>query len=222
MTRLLLVEDDQALARGVIALLRDSGYAVDHVTNGNAALETVDLEPYSLVILDIGLPDISGFEVLTRMRRAGMRMPILILTARDALTDRVSGLDRGADDYLLKPFEPVELEARVRALVRRGAGDPNPILKVGALTLDQSTGNVRINDRPIDLRRREIAVLTSLARRAGQIVPKERISAEVFDYDDQVGSNALELYIGRLRKKLKPDGPKIRMLRGVGYVLEQD
>jgi two-component system, OmpR family, response regulator len=221
-TRLLLVEDDHALARGVITLLRDSGYAVDHVTTGAAALETVDLEPYNLVILDIGLPDISGFDVLTRMRRAGMRMPILILTARDALTDRVTGLDRGADDYLLKPFEPVELEARVRALVRRGGGDPNPVIKVGALTLDQSSGEVRINDRPIDLRRREIAVLTSLARRAGKIVPKERIAAEVFDYDDQVGSNALELYIARLRKKLKPDGPQIRMQRGVGYVLEQD
>jgi DNA-binding response OmpR family regulator len=219
-TRVLLVEDDEALARGVVTLLRDGGFAVDHVDGGESALETVSLEPYALVILDIGLPDISGFEVLTRLRRAGLKVPVLLLTARDAVQDRVAGLDRGADDYLLKPFDPLELEARVRALIRRGHGDPSPILSVGSMTLDQSSGEVRVNGRAIDLRRREIAVLTSLAKRAGKVVPKERLQAEVFDYDDVVAPNALELYIARVRKKLQPDGPHIRALRGMGYVLE--
>lgn len=222
LTRVLLVEDDEPLARGVAALLRDRGHAVDHVTSGQAALELIRLEPYGLVVLDVGLPDMSGFEVLRRVRRGGEKAPVLILTARDAVQDRVTGLDSGADDYLLKPFEPAELEARVRALVRRSQGDPSPTVVVGNLVLDTVTGEARIGERPIDLRRREAAVLACLAARAGRVVPKDRIAAEVFAYDDDVAPNALELYIARLRKKLQPDGPQIRTLRGLGYMLESD
>lgn len=222
LTRVLLVEDDEPLARGVTALLRDRGHAVDHVTSGQAALELIRLEPYGLVVLDVGLPDMSGFEVLRRVRRGGEKAPVLILTARDAVQDRVTGLDSGADDYLLKPFEPAELEARVRALVRRSQGDPSPTVVVGNLVLDTVTGEARIGERPIDLRRREAAVLACLAARAGRVVPKDRIAAEVFAYDDDVAPNALELYIARLRKKLQPDGPQIRTLRGLGYMLESD
>jgi two-component system response regulator TctD len=220
LTRILFVEDDQALARGVVALLRDGGYAVDHVATGGGALEVEPHEPYALVILDVGLPDLSGFEVLKSLRRKGSRTPVLILTARDALQDRVKGLDSGADDYLLKPFEPAELEARVRALVRRTQGDPSPILSVGNLVYDRSSGEVRIDGRLIDLRRREIAVLSALITRAGKVVPKERLAAEVFAYDDLVAPNALELYVARVRKKLQPDGPQIRTLRGLGYMIE--
>lgn len=220
MTRILFVEDDEALARGVVTLLRDGGYAVDHVTSGAGALELEPHEPYALVILDIGLPDLSGFDVLKTLRRNGSKTPVLVLTARDALQDRVKGLDLGADDYLLKPFEPAELEARVRALVRRLQGDPSPVLSVGNLVYDRSSGEVRIDGRLVDLRRREMAVLSALITRAGKVVPKERLAAEVFAYDDMVAPNALELYVARVRKKLQPDGPQIRTLRGLGYMIE--
>ena len=220
MTRILLIEDDEALARGVLALMRDSNFAVDHVENGEAALELEHQEPYSLVILDLGLPDMSGIDVLKALRRRGSKTPVLILTARDALEQRVQGLDSGADDYLLKPFAPAELEARVRALVRRGQGDPSPVIQVGNLTLDRSTGEVRVDGDLADLRRRELAVLTSLVSRAGKVVSKERLAAEVFAFDDVVAPNALELYVGRLRKKLQPNGPQIRTLRGLGYLIE--
>lgn len=220
MTRILLVEDDQALARGVVTLLRDGGFAVDHVTSGEAALELEPREPYGLVILDIGLPDMSGFDALKTLRRRGSKTPVLILTARDAVQDRVTGLDLGADDYLLKPFEPAELEARARALTRRSHGDPSPVVTVGALSLDRSTGEVRVGARLVDLRRREMAVLGSLISHAGRVVSKERLAAEVFAYDDMVAPNALELYVARLRKKLQPDGPQIRTLRGLGYMMD--
>ena len=220
MTRILFVEDDLPLARGVITLLKDGGYAVDHVSEGGVALDLEAREPYALVILDLGLPDMPGFDVLAALRQRGSRTPVLILTARDALQDRVNGLDAGADDYLLKPFQPIELEARVRALVRRGHGDPSPIVILGPLRFDRSTGRVTVGDRTLDLRRREMAVLNALLFHANQVVSKERLSAEVFAYDDEVAPNALELYVARLRKKLQPDGPQIRTLRGLGYLIE--
>lgn len=220
MPRILLVEDDDALARGIVSLLDEQGYAVDHLASGQAALEVEPLEPYALMVLDVGLPDISGFEVLRTLRRRGSRTPILNLTARDTTQDKVTGLDLGADDYLLKPFDPAELEARVRALIRRRHGDPNPTLSLGAMSLDRSAGIVRIGERQIELRKRELAVLLVLLEQVGRVVPKERLSAEVFAYDDLVGPNALELYVARLRKKLSPDGPTIRTHRGVGYQID--
>ncbi|MBD8678261.1 response regulator [Sphingomonas sp. CFBP 13720] len=218
--RILMIEDDAALARSIATLLRVGGHAVDHSASGEEALELVSGEPYALVILDVGLPDIDGFTVLERMRRRGDRVPVLMLTARDALDDRVRGLDLGADDYLRKPFEPEELEARVRALGRRRGGDPVPELVVGTLCLHRSSGVAEVAGRPLDLRRREWAVLDTLATRAGQVVTRELLLAEVFGYDEPVGPNAIEVNVTRLRTKLAPDGPQIRTVRGVGYMLD--
>ncbi|MFE1603137.1 response regulator [Methylobacterium sp. ID0610] len=218
--RVLVVEDDAALARGLVAALRLSGLTVDHEADGQEAARLALSEPYSLVVLDVGLPGLSGFEVLRRIRAAESAVPVMILTARDAVTDRVRGLDLGADDYLLKPFAPEEFEARVRALIRRGQGVPNPVLRCGALALDRSAGLVTLAGEPVTLRRRELAVLTVLMGRAGKVVPKERLSAEVFGFDEAVAPNALELYVARLRKKLQPGGPEIRTIRGLGYLLD--
>jgi two-component system response regulator TctD len=218
--RILIVEDDAALARSIVALLRTAGHAIDHVASGEDALLVVSDEPYALMVLDVGLPGIDGFEVLSTLRRRGERVPVLMLTARDALDDRVRGLDLGADDYLRKPFAPEELEARIRALGRRRAGDPTPELVIGSLALNRSTGEARVGERLLDLRRREWAVLDTLATRAGQIVSRETLQAEVFGYDEPVGPNAIEVNITRLRGKLAPDGPAIRTIRGVGYLLD--
>jgi DNA-binding response OmpR family regulator len=220
MARILVVEDDNALARGLVALLKDGGYAVDHVDRGADALQLAQQEPYRAMILDVGLPDMSGFEVLRQLRGGGGRMPVLILTAKDAVADRVKGLDLGADDYLLKPFSPQELEARVRALVRRGEGNPSPVVRLGNLDWDRSNGAVKVNGRTLDLRRRELAVLQTLLSHVDNLVLKERLAAEVFDFEEPVGPNALEVYVGRVRRKLAPDGPTIRTVRGLGYLLE--
>lgn len=177
-------------------------------------------EPYALVVLDLGLPDMTGFEVLRSLRRSGIKTPVLVLTARDALEDRVAGLDHGADDYLLKPFEQSELEARIRALIRRSAGEASPTITVGKLILDPTRGTVTVGDRTVDLRRREWALLERLASRVGKVVSKDRLNAEVFGYDEPVAPNAIEVYIARLRRKLEPDGPAIRTIRGLGYVLD--
>lgn len=218
--RILIVEDDAPLARSIVALLRGAGHAVDHVAAGEDALMVLATEPYALVVLDVGLPDLDGFVVLQALRKRGDRVPVLMLTARDALDDRVRGLDLGADDYLRKPFAPEELEARIRALGRRRGGDPVPELVIGSLTLNRSTGQAQVGKRLLDLRRREWAVLDALATRAGQIVPRETLQSEVFGYDEPVGPNAIEVNITRLRGKLAPDGPAIRTVRGVGYLLD--
>jgi two-component system response regulator TctD len=215
-----MIEDDAALARSISALLKAGGHAVDHVASGEDALAVVGSEPYALVILDVGLPDIDGFAVLAELRRRGDKVAVLMLTARDALDDRVRGLDLGADDYLRKPFDPEELEARVRALGRRRGGDPTPELSVGTLTIHRSSGAAGVAGRPLDLRRRELAVLEALATRAGQVVPRELLIGEVFGFDEPVGGNAIEVHVTRLRGKLAPDGPGIRTVRGVGYMLD--
>ena len=217
--RVLVVEDDAALARGLVAALRQGGYAVDHEPDGTDAVRLATSEPYSLVVLDLGLPGLPGFEVLKAVRSAGSTVPVMVLTARDAIADRVRGLDLGADDYLLKPFDLAEFEARVRALVRRGQAAPNPVLQCGALALDRATATVTLDGVPVALRRRELAVLTVLMAKAGKPVPKERLSAEIFGFDEPVAPNALELYVARLRKKLQPNGPEIRTIRGLGYLL---
>jgi two-component system response regulator TctD len=219
MARILLVEDDPSLARGVAAMLRTSGHAVDVAEDGETALSLVGDEPYGLISLDLGLPDIDGLEVLRSIRARGIKVPILILTARDALTDRVTGLDLGADDYLLKPFEPSEFEARVRALLRRTLGEATSVIVVGALTFDESKASARVADRELLLRRREWAVLSRLVARVGKVVSKERLTAEVFGFDEDVGPNVVEVYVARLRRKLEPDGPEIRTIRGLGYML---
>jgi two-component system response regulator TctD len=219
--RLLIVEDDAALARGLLKAFRSEGLAVDHVSTGQDALEVVKMEPYSAIILDLGLPDQDGLAVLKRMRSMHVTTPILILTARDGTSDRVNGLDRGADDYLSKPFAVEELEARVRALIRRNHGSPDPILILGLLKLDRATGATYLGDDLLDLTRRERSVLEALVSRVGTVVPKTRLAADVFDYDDDVAPNALEVYIGRLRRKLENSGLEIHTVRGLGYLLRQ-
>jgi DNA-binding response OmpR family regulator len=217
--RLLIVEDDAALARGILKVFRDEGLAVDHVSSGEDALTVVRMEPYSVIILDLGLPDMDGLAVLRQIRQAHIPVPILILTARDGTMDRVHGLNEGADDYLSKPFAVEELEARVRALIRRGQGNPEPMLTLGLFRLDRATGAAYIGEEVLELTRRERAVLESLAAKNGNVVPKARLSADVFGYDDAVAPNALEVYIARLRRKLGNSGIEIVTIRGLGYLL---
>lgn len=200
-------------------LLKSAGHAVDHVDHGGLALDLLAGEPYSLIILDIGLPDMSGFEVLKQIKRRQDEAPVMLLTARDAVKDRVLGLDLGADDYILKPFEPSELAARIRVLLRRRSSASSSTLVAGALVCDQATGSVTINGRPVVLRRREWALLVCLLSKVGKVVAKERLAEEMFGLDEPVSPNALELYVARLRKKLQPDGPEIRTLRGLGYMI---
>lgn len=221
MSRILLAEDDAALARGLVALLKHHGYDVEAVENGRAALSHHAVGSYAALVLDLRLPDLSGFEVLKRVRNHGSRCPVLILTALSAVEDRVRGLDLGADDYLLKPFEPTELLARLRALMRRAQGDPSPLLTVGQLTFDRASGVFRLGNQLLELPRRERAVLEQLVLRVGAIVVREKLADTVFGLDEDVGTNALEVYIGRLRKRLAPDGPHIRTIRGLGYMLER-
>ncbi len=220
MAKILLVEDDPALSRGIVALLKTAGHAVDSANNAATALFLSEIEPFSLVILDIGLPDVCGFEVIRRLRARGYKTPILVLTARDAVADRVHGLDLGADDYLLKPFDASELGARVRALLRRDHGDPSPWLVIGNLTIDRTHATAEVSGRPLQLRPREWAVLDRLTAKVGEVVSKERLISEVFSLDDDVAPNALEVHIARLRKKLEPDGPPIKTMRGLGYMLK--
>lgn len=227
MSRILLVEDDAALTRGLVALLKHNGYDVEAAATGHTALAHHAVCAYAAIVLDIGLPDMSGLEVLrqvrsgeARARSESARCPVLILTARSALNDRVRGLDLGADDYLLKPFEPPELLARLRALLRRAQGDPAPSITVGGLTLEHINGAFRLDGELLELPRRERAVLEQLMVRAGKIVLRENLANMVFGLDDPVGDNALEVYIGRLRKRLAAGGPHIRTVRGLGYMLE--
>jgi len=220
MARILLVEDDEALVRGLAAILRGEGYSVDTAADGASALALVRDEPFAVILLDVNLPGISGFEVLRALRARGCHAPILLLTARDSLEDRVKGLDLGADDYMLKPFEPPELAARVRALMRRPAVDPSPVIRVGNLEIDRSRCSIRVAGEQVDLRRREWVLLERLAVRVGKVVSKERLATEMFGFDEVVAPNAIEVYIARLRRKLGPHGPAIRTMRGLGYVME--
>jgi DNA-binding response OmpR family regulator len=221
-SRILIVEDDRALGKGVAALLKGQGHAADHVATGQAALELEGYEPYGLIILDVGLPDMSGFDVVAALRQRGSKVPVLLLTARNTVEDRVRGLDAGGDDYLLKPFDSAELLARVRALVRRHTGETSGRIEVGTLVCDPSSCTATLDGRPLDLRLREWTVLYALAARVGKVVSKEWLTAEIFGYEEPAGPNALEVYVFRVRKKLQPLGPEIRTLRGQGYMLVPD
>ena len=218
--RLLLVEDDVVLADALARALRRAGYAVDHLSCGTEANSALIEAVHDLVILDLGLPGMDGFEVLRRLRARGATVPVLILTAREAVQERVYGLDLGADDYLLKPFEMSELEARVRALLRRGVAGGGAVIQWGALRFDSAGRRVFLGERPIDLSARELGVLEALLARVGKVVSKEQLMEHLCDWGEVVGPNAIEVYVHRLRKKLDPE-VEIRTVRGLGYLLDK-
>jgi two-component system OmpR family response regulator len=220
--RILIVEDDSVLADGLTRTLRHADYAVDNAANGVDADHVLAAQSYDLVILDLGLPGLDGFEVLRRMRRRSSGVPVLVLTARDALEDRVKGLDLGADDYMIKPFDLPELEARVRALIRRGQSGGASQLTHGALVLDTAGRRATLAGDPLDLSARELGVLEVLMMRTGRVVGKEQLAEQLYGWDEEVGPNAIEVYVHRLRKKLEPAGVNIRTIRGLGYLLEKE
>jgi two-component system, OmpR family, response regulator len=219
--RVLIAEDDPVLADGLTRSLRGSDYAVDCVTDGAEADLVLAAQNYDLVILDLGLPRLDGYEVLRRLRRRGSKMPVLILTARDALDDRVKGLDLGGDDYLTKPFDLPELEARVRSLIRRGQSGGGSLLSHGTLTLDTVGRRATLGGEPLDLSARELGVLEVLMLRSGRVVNKDQLAEQLYGWDEEVGPNAIEVYVHRLRRKLEPAGVTIRTIRGLGYLLEK-
>ena len=206
-----------ALSRALV----QSAYAVDLVSDGAQADNALALEIYDLAILDIGLPGVDGLEVLRRLRARKSRVPVLMLTAFDTLADRGRGLDLGADDYLAKPFDLPELEARVRALMRRGSTTATPLLVHGGLRLDTVGRRVFHNEQPVDLSAREFAVLELLLMREGRVVSKEHMVNHLYGWGDEVGPNAIEVYVYRIRKKLEPMGCEIRTIRGMGYLMER-
>lgn len=220
--RILLVEDDKILADALCRALVQSAYAVDVVGTGEQADNALAIESYDLAILDIGLPGLDGLDVLKRLRARRSKVPVLLLTALDALADRVRGLDLGADDYLAKPFDLPELEARVRALLRRGSAAMSPVLQHGRLRLDTIGRRVFYDDQPVELSARELAVLELLLMREGRVVSKEHMVNHLYGWGDEVGGNAIEVYVYRIRKKLEPLGCEIRTIRGMGYLMERN
>jgi two-component system, OmpR family, response regulator len=219
--RILVAEDDAILADGVTRALRQSGFAVDWVKNGLEADTALDADSFDLLILDIGLPKKSGLDVLKRLRSRDSHLPVLILTALDGVNDRVRGLDAGADDYLAKPFELAELEARVRALTRRGMAGSPTLLRHGALTYDQVGRVARLHGEPIELSAREVSLLEIFLQRAGRLVSKDQLVSHLCEWGEEVSPNAIEVYVHRLRKKLEPGGVRIVTVRGLGYSLEK-
>jgi two-component system, OmpR family, response regulator len=219
--RVLVAEDDQVLADGLLRALRAAGYAADHVASGSEAEAALASHEFDLVILDLGLPKVHGLEVLRKFRARGSSTPVLILTAADSVDQRVKGLDLGADDYMAKPFSLQELEARVRALMRRGLGTASSVLKHGPLTFD-ATGRVcYINDQMIDLSAREISLLEVLLQRAGRLVSKDQLVERLCEWGEEVSNNAIEVYVHRLRKKIEQGPIRIATVRGLGYCLEK-
>ena len=215
--RILLVEDDPQLGDGLTIGLRQAGFAVDWVKDGNSADRALQSETFDLVVLDLGLPRLSGMEVLTRARGRRQTLPVLILTARDATGDKVSGLDAGADDYLVKPVDLDELAARIRALTRRSAGRAAPLLTRGNLALDPAAHSVTLAGAPIELSSREFSLLQMLLENAGRVLSRSQLEQSVYGWRDEPDSNALEVHIHHLRRKLGSD--LIRTLRGVGYTI---
>lgn len=220
--RILIAEDDDVLADGLCLSMRQSGYAVDRVSDG---LEADTMlrgdQPFDLVILDLGLPRMDGFNVLRNLRERNRRVPVIILTARDQMGDRVKGLDLGADDYLVKPFNLPELEARVRALLRRGQCGVNPVYTCGMLTFDSVARRAAINGEPLELTMRELSVLEALMLRIGWVVSKDQLLERLYSYAEEASGNAIEVYIHRLRKKIEPAGVTIRTIRGLGYIIDK-
>lgn len=218
--RILLVEDDSLLGDALQAGLKQAGYAVDWVRDGVAAETALLTEDYALAVLDLGLPRQSGIEVLRRLRAAGKKTPVLILTARDTVSDRIGGLDAGADDYLVKPFDLGELQARLRALLRRSNGQPVPRLEAGGITLDPAAHQVTAGESPVELSAKEFALLHVLMQNAGRALSRPQLEQHLYAWGEEIGSNTVEVYIHHLRRKLGAE--RIHTLRGVGYVIPKE
>ena len=218
--RLLLVEDDPALADSTVRALQSQGWAVDWSTRGEPVAQSVQKDAYDLVILDIGLAGIDGFETLRRLRAQGSATPVLMLTARDAVEDRVRGLEGGADDYLVKPFALAELVARIRVLTRRAQARTEDTLALGALRMDLQARRVFVGAQALEVSAREWSVLEFLLGRVGKVVAKEQILQAIAGWDESLSENAIEVYVSRLRAKIEPAGLRIRTVRGFGYLLE--
>jgi len=216
--KLLIVEDDLLLREGLVLALNSEGYALDCATTAAEADALIESGEYGMVILDLGLPDKDGATLLRQWRRRSISTPVLILTARDALEDRVNGLDSGADDYLVKPFALAELQARARALIRRYQGHSDNLLQHDDLTLNLQTQQVLLQDNPVEITPKEFALLTRLMMRIGQTVHRETLQQDIYSWQDDPGSNTLEVHIHNLRRKLGKD--RIKTVRGVGYRLE--
>jgi two-component system, OmpR family, response regulator len=219
--RVLIAEDDQTLADGLLRSLRGAGYAADHVASGSEADAALAAHEFDVVILDLGLPKLHGLEVLRKLRARGSSVPVLILTAADSVEQRVQGLDLGADDYMAKPFSLQELEARVRALTRRGLGTASTIIKHGPLSFDVTGRVAYIEEQMIELSARELSLLEVLLQRAGRLVSKDQLVERLCEWGDEVSNNAIEVYIHRLRKKIEQGPIRIATVRGLGYCLEK-
>ena len=219
--RILVVEDDSVLRDGLTRSLRNAGYAVDTAQDGKIADDLLSVHTFDLLVLDLGLPGVDGLEVLRRLRRRGSAVPVLILTARDSVEDRVAGLDLGADDYMVKPFNLAELEARTRALVRRVQSAATARITHAALTLDTAARRAFVGSEALDLSAREVALLEALLLSTGRVVSKDQLADRLYGVSDEVGPNAIEVFVHRLRRKIEPAGVVIRTIRGLGYLVEK-
>ncbi|WP_024694406.1 response regulator [Pseudomonas syringae] len=217
--RLLLIEDDAALGEGIHQALSREGYTVDWIRDGSSALHALLSETFDLAILDLGLPRLDGFEVLKRLRHSGSTLPVMILTARDSTEDRITGLDTGADDYLVKPFDVSELKARLRALLRRSAGRAKVLIEHAGIILDPGTQQVSYHNEPVALTPKEYQLLYELLSPPGRVMTRERLMQLLYGWNEEAESNTLEVHIHHLRKKFSSD--LIRTIRGVGYLVEE-
>lgn len=218
--RILVAEDDTTLSQQIKDALIDEGRAVDTVANGEEALFLGSTEPYDLVVLDIGLPELDGISILKEWRKGEVTTPVLILTARDGWSERVDGLDAGADDYMTKPFHMPELSARIRAMLRRQAGQANPVFQRGPVVFNSRTNQVLNNGMPVSLTAQELAVLSYLFHNAGRMVTRTELSEHIYAYDEDRDSNTIAVFVNRVRKKLGQD--LISSARGQGYKIDLD
>ena len=217
--RILLVEDDEALGEGIRVALKPEGYTVDWAHDGASALHALTHEDFGLAVLDLGLPRMDGLEVLQRLRAGANGIPVLVLTARDSTADRIAGLDAGADDYLVKPFDVDELKARIRALLRRIFSRAQPVLEYREVSLDPVAQQVSYRGQPVALQRKEFLLLHELLAQPGRVLTRDRLQQVLYGWDEEAESNALEVHIHHLRKKLFPE--LIRTVRGVGYLVDK-
>lgn len=218
--RLLLVEDDEILGDGLVEGLKMEGYAVDWLTNGKLADEALKVNSYELIVLDLNLPDMEGLDILRALRSRKDETPVMVLTAKDTVPDRVLGLDSGADDFVIKPFELDEVCARLRALARRNEGRSVPNIEYKGIVLDPASHQVTWNDEKVDLSQKEFEILSFLMSNIGRVISRARLEESLYSWDSDVESNTVEVHIHHLRKKLDPS--IIRTVRGVGYIIDED